>query len=122
MAVTREDVTEQGIVVLTPTDELLTADVVREIHAYTDSTSTKSIIVDFKIIRFLVSDSLYPDAAPITPLIVLHKKLSQEARRLVLCNLCIEIADVCRITRLDQLFEAQPDLDTALSSVNEKFA
>ena len=118
MVVTREECTEQGIVVLTPTDELLTADVVKEIRAYIDSPVTKHAIIDFRVIRFFVSGSLYPHAEPLTPLIMLQKQLSQESRRLVLCNLSGEIADVFRITRLDQMFDIQPDLETALSSVS----
>ena len=117
MAVINEECLDHNVLVLTPTDELLTAGVVQEVQAYIDSTAAKHIIIDFRSIRFLANGSLYPHAAPITPLIMLHKQLSQEVRQLVLCNLSSEIADVFRITRFGQLFEVQPDLDTALSSI-----
>lgn len=115
MAVNREDYTEQGIVVLTPTDELLTADVIQEMHAVIDSTAAKHVIIDFNAIRSLVSGSLYPHAEPIKPLLMLNQQLQHETRRIVLCNLGSEIAEVFRITRLDQIFDVQPDLGTALS-------
>lgn len=120
MAVTREEYTEQGIVVLTPTDELLTADVIQEMHSVIDSTAAQHVIIDFKAIRSLVSGSLYPQSEPFTPLIMLHKQMSQAARRLILCNLSSEIAEVFRLTRFDQMFEIKPDLVAALSSVSEK--
>lgn len=120
MAVTREEYTEQGIIVLTPTDELLTADVIGEMHSVIDSTAAKHVIIDFKVIRSLVSGSLYPQSEPFTPLIMLHKKMTQAARQLILCNLGSEIVEVFRLTRFDQMFEVQPDLQTALSSVSGK--
>lgn len=118
MAVNREDYTEQGVVVLAPTDELLTADAVQEIHDCIDSTAAKCVIIDFRTIHSLVSGSLYPQAEPFTPLIMLHKQMSQVARRLILCNLSSEIAEVFRLTRFDQMFEVQPDLGTALSDAS----
>ena len=122
MAVTREDYTEQGIIVLTPTDELLTADVIGEMHSVIDSTAAQHVIIDFKAIRSLVSGSLYPQAAPFTPLLKLNQQLKHESRRLVLCDLSSDFAEVFRITRFDQMFEIMPDLDAALSSVTEKRA
>ena len=41
MAVTHEEYTEQGIIVLTPTDELLTAKVIQETYASIDTTAAK---------------------------------------------------------------------------------
>lgn len=56
---TREDFTEQQIIVLTPTDELLTADVFQEIDGCTDSVAARQVVTDFKNVRSLVSGSLY---------------------------------------------------------------
>jgi anti-anti-sigma regulatory factor len=116
MAVNRKDYTEQGIIVLTPTDELLTANVIHEIQAIIDSTAAKHVLIDFEGIQSLVSGSLYPHAEPIKPLLALSQRLQHEARRLVLCNLGSEFAEVFRLTHLDQMFEVQPDLDSALSN------
>lgn len=116
MAVTREEYTEESIIVLTPTDELLTADAVKEIDACIDSLAARQVVIDFKNVRSLVSGSLYPHAEPIKPLLMLNQKMQNEARRMVLCNLSSEIAEVFRITRIDQILEVQPDLRKALSN------
>ena len=115
---TREEFTEQRMIVLTPTDELLTADVIQEIDACTESAAVRHVVIDFKSVRSLVSGSLYPHAEPITPLLMLNQKMQNEARRLVLCNLSSEIAEVFRITRIDRILEVQPDLGTALSNAS----
>ncbi len=115
MTVNRADYTKQGIIVLAPTDELLTADVIREIQAVIDFTGANHIVIDLGEIRSLVSGSLYPQAEPFTPLLKLHQQLKHESRRLVLCNLGNDIADVFRITRFDQIFVITPDVAAALS-------
>jgi len=115
---TLEEYTEQSIIVLTPTDELLTADAVQEVCACTDTAAARQVIIDFKNVRSLVSGSLYPHAEPIKPLLTLNQKLQTEERRMVLCNLSSEIAEVFRITRINQILEVQPDLAKALSNAS----
>lgn len=116
MAVTREEYTEESIIVLTPTDELLTADAVQEVCACTDSAAARQVVIDFKNVRSLVSGSLHPHAEPFKPLLMLNQKLQNEKRQMVLCNLSSEIAEVFRITRIDQILQVQPDLRKALSN------
>jgi len=116
MAVDCEDYFELDAVVLTPTDELLTADVVHELHAWIDDNSTHNVIINFRAARCFVSGSLSPHAEPLTPLLKLNQQLREEARRLVLCNFSLEVAKVFQITRLDQMFEVQRDLDAALAA------
>jgi len=118
MAVISEEYTKQSIIVLTPTDELLTADVIQEIDACIDSAAARQVVIDFKNVRSLVSGSLYPHAEPIKPMLMLKQKLQNEERRMVLCNLSSEIAEVFRITRIDQILEVQPDLGKALSNAS----
>lgn len=119
MAVNREERSKQGVIVLTPTDELLTAEVVQEIHGCIDSSAMKHAIIDLRAIHSLVSGSLYPHAEPFKPLLRIFQQLQQDGRRLVLCQLNREIADVFQIMRLDHLFEIQAELATALSSLGE---
>lgn len=116
MAVTREEYTEESIIVLTPTDELLTADAVQEVFACTDSAAARQVVIDLKNVRSLVSGSLYPHAEPFKPLLMLNQKLQNEKRQMILCNLSSEIAEVFRITRIDQILQVQPDLRKALSN------
>lgn len=116
MAVTREEYSEQSIIVLTPTDELLTTDAIREIDVCIDTAAARQVVIDFKNVRSLVSGSLYPHAEPIKPLLMLNQKLQNEKRQMVLCNLSSEIAEVFRITRIDQILQVQPDLRKALSN------
>ena len=107
---------EKAVLVLTSTDDLLTAGVIQEMRDSIVSSAAKHVIIDLGAVRYLVSASLYPHAEPIAPLINLHRQLLAEARRLVLCNLRNDVAELFRITRLDQFFEVQPDLETAMSN------
>jgi anti-anti-sigma factor len=115
MAVEVEGYPERDFVVLTPTDELLTAEVVHEVQALSASQPTKHVVLDLRTIRSLVSGSLYPQAEPLGPLLNLHQQWQHERRRLVLCNLSGGIAEVLRVTRLDNVFEIQPDLAAVLA-------
>jgi len=113
--VNREENSGHDAVILTPTDELLTAAVVQEVQSLSNSSATKHVVLDLRAIRSLVSSSLYPDAAPFTPLLRFHEQLKQEERQLVLCSLSSEMAKLFRMTRLDQIFEIQSDTDAALA-------
>ena len=115
MAVNRVEFSEQGVIVLTPTEELLTADVIQTIEDWINSAATKLVIIDFANICVVVT-SMYPHAAPLPPLIKLNRRMQDESRRLVLCNLSSDLAEIFRITRLDRFFEIQPDVETAMSS------
>jgi anti-anti-sigma factor len=115
MTVEVEGYTERDFVVLTPTDELLTAEVVHEVQALSASQPTKHVVLDLRAIRSLVSGSLYPQAEPLGPLLNLNRQLQHERRRFVFCNLGNEIAEVFRVTRLDNVFEIQPDLAAVLA-------
>ena len=120
MAVVVEEYSDKSVLVLAPTDELLTAKVIHEIQTHCESNRSNHVVINFKFVHSLVSGSLYPDAAPFEPLIKLHKQFQQDGRQLVLCCLNIEIADVFRVTRLERIFKIQPELDTVLSSIEEE--
>ncbi len=118
MTLAREEYTGKSLIVLTPTDELLTADVIYEIDARIDSAVARQVVIDLKHVRSLASGSLYPDAEPIKPLLTLNQKLQKEKRQMVLWNLSSEIAEVFRITRIDQVLEVHPDLRKVLSNAS----
>jgi anti-anti-sigma regulatory factor len=114
--VTCEEYMEEGIVVLTPTEKWLTADVIREIDVLSIASAAKHVIVDFKQIQCIVSASLFPDAEPFGPLFRLHFKLQKAERRLVLCELDPSFAEILQVTRYDKIFLVQPDLKKARSA------
>lgn len=115
MALETQEYPEIDVVVIAPSDELLTAEVVREVHAVSDSRAAMHVILDLGEIRSLVAGSLYPEAEPFTPLMALNKQLQKSRRRFVLCNLNDDVTNVFRRTRLDRIFELQPDVDLALA-------
>lgn len=120
MLVNREEINGYDAVILAPTDELLSAEVVRVCEGLVDSCSAKNVIIDFRAIRWLVSSGLYPDAAPLTPLLRFHQQLKKRGCQVALCSLSSDIADVFRITRIDHIFEIHPNVDTAISSLSNR--
>jgi hypothetical protein len=110
---------EQGIAIVTFTDPTLHADAVNEAHAIITAADTRKAVLDCQSVRSLLSGSLFPDAEPLTPLLRLRRYLTEKGGRLVLCNLDTEIAEVLRITRLNKLFEIQPDVTKAVTSMKE---
>lgn len=106
--------TENGVTVLVFTQPLLGADAVMAARAAIYATENRQVILDCQSVRFLVSGSLYPDQDPFKPLLKLRQELSDAGGRLVLCNLAPDFAEVLRVTRLDQVFEIQPDVVSAL--------
>lgn len=109
--------TRNGVVVLAFTDALLTAESVKEVTSIVDSVEPRQIVLDCESVLFLVSGSLYPDQDPLAPLVKLSRRLTDEGSRLVFCNVASEIAHVLRVTRLDQLFSIQPDVDSAVACI-----
>lgn len=104
-----------GILLLTFIEPTLCADAVNEAAAVIDSTENRLVVLDLQLVRSLVSGSLYPDQEPFKLLLSLRKRLSANGRRLLLSNIAPEIAEILRITRLDQIFEIQPNLEAAIA-------
>lgn len=122
MSVLVSEYADKSVLVLTPTDDLLTARVVEEIQRRCNENPSHHVVIDCTAVRFFVSGSLAPHAEPIVPLLELHRQLQEEGRRLLLCSLSSEIADVLQITRLDQIFSIQPDVENILSGMPGKVA
>lgn len=110
--------TEHGVCVLTFTEHLLKADALGEALTLINASKSRKVILDFQTVRFLVSGSLFPDHEPLTPLLKLSKKLTQEGGRLALCNVAPEVAEVFRIIRFDRIIEIRPDVKTAVACMD----
>jgi anti-anti-sigma factor len=117
MAVEHELDRAHDVVVLSPTDERLTAEIIHEIEALANSQQATGVVLDLGSIRSLVSGSLCPHAEPLRPLLTLHQQLQQQRRKLILCNLDGDVAEVFRITRLDKVLQIQPDVAHALAAI-----
>ena len=109
--------TEEGVLVLAFTEPLLEAAAVEEALAAVAETECRKVVLDCRAVHSLVSGSLYPGHEPFKPLVALLRRLEGDGGRLVLCNLDAGIEEVLRITRLNTLFEIQPDLHQALSAL-----
>ena len=99
MTVEKAEYPQQDVVVITPTDEFLTVEVIRETRAISDSLATKYVVLDFRGIRRLRQPAF-------SQLVKFVIQLKEEDRRPVLCNLNSDIASVFRITRLDRTFDS----------------
>ncbi|MCC9608391.1 hypothetical protein LOC68_10515 [Blastopirellula sp. JC732] len=117
MAINVEQFEGRDVVLLMPTEELLSATVIEAIQTLTDTYLTKRVILDLRAIRSLVSGSLYPDAEPFSPLLKLQNRLQEGKRELVLCNLRTELAEVFRLIRFDKVLNVQADRATTLADV-----
>ena len=82
-----------------------------EVQSLCDFSTAEHVFLDLRAIRCFVIGSLYPDSEPIGPMRNLDRKLKEGGRRLALCNLSMDLEDVFRMTRLDQIFEIQHDIE-----------
>lgn len=103
-----------GVIVLTPTDERLTGDVIQEMRAMINCNDVELVIINFTAIRYLMGGSA------VGPLLGLNQQLRHESRQLVFCNLSTEIAEIFRITKLIKIFEVRSNVELALAKIREK--
>lgn len=103
---------KDGVTVLTFTKSMLNAEAVNEAIAVINTGENRNIIFDFQAIRVFHN--------PITPLVLLHKRLTEERGRMVLCNVHPDIAALLQLIRLNQLFEIQPGISSALASMRRQ--
>lgn len=97
--------TENGVIILTFTKSMLNADAVKEAISVVNSSESRKVIFDFQAIRHFHNP----------PIVLFHKRLTEEGGRMVLCNVHPDIAELLQITRLNQLFEIQPDIGSAVA-------
>jgi anti-anti-sigma factor len=104
--------TENGVVILTFTESLLNADAMNEAVAVINVCENRNVILDCHSVRSLVGDSLFN-------LLKLKKKLTEEAGRLVLCNVAPDVAEVLCVTRFDRIVKIRPNVESAVAWMNE---
>jgi anti-anti-sigma factor len=67
-----------------------------------NQTTEERVILDFRNVKFMSSSML-------GKLVQVHKKCGEFKVKLKLCSISPEIRQVFKITRLDRLFEIEPD-------------
>ena len=70
---------------------------------------TKNLVIDFSNVKFLTSSAL-------GLLIRVSKRISESSGNLRLCSIDPRILEIFRITRLDNVFDIQPDTESAVES------
>ena len=103
--------TEQGVLILTPTDrqlqgEALADELTVELTASVADTGAAKVVLDFAQVESITTPCM-------RPLITLAQQLRGKGGRLVLCNLRPLVAEVLTVTRLISATGNQATLDTA---------
>ncbi|MHB1558571.1 MAG: STAS domain-containing protein [Isosphaeraceae bacterium] len=96
---TREDLGDA--LVIRPTEDRLDAEAIGRLIDTTAMRPVTRLVIDCGGIQYLASSDL-------GKLINLKKRLSPGGARLILRNVHPDLADVFRITRLDQVFQVEP--------------
>jgi anti-sigma B factor antagonist len=89
-------------------DETLVQGLGQELLGLAESDNPPKLVLDFSSVKFL-------SEAALGKLIILHKKIKEQAGQLKLANLCPEIEEVFVITRLNKLFDIYDDEADALA-------
>ena len=71
-----------------------------------NKTSEERVILDFRNVKFMSSSML-------GKLVQIHKKANEYKVKLKLCSIDAEIRQVFKITKLDKLFDIEPDEPSA---------
>ena len=85
----------------------------KEMIAILGKSEAEKVALDFRTVEFMSS-------AMLGTLVSFNKKCTEFKVKLKLCGIAPEIREVFKITRLDKLFDIQPDLDTALASFQKR--
>lgn len=84
-----------------------------ELLALVDQNKALKLIIDFGTVSYLSS-------AVLGKLMAIHKGISATKGILVLCGISPNILEVFKITKLDKLFSIDPDIKTALKTIEKK--
>jgi len=82
--------------------------IAQQLYDLVDKLDRRQLVLDFSNVRFLSSQTL-------GVLLTLRKKLQPVKGRMVICGLRKQLHEVFRISKLDKLFEFQPDEEKALN-------
>jgi anti-anti-sigma factor len=80
----------------------------QELYELVDRFDRRQIVLDFSGVRFLSSQAL-------AVLLTLRRKLESVKGRVVICGLRSDLREIFRITKLEKIFEFQPDEERALN-------
>lgn len=87
-------------------DENQLETVTREVLAQLDKSTEEKVILDFYPVQFMSSSML-------GKLVMIHKKCKEFKVKLKLSGISSDIREVFKISRLDKLFDIEPDEATA---------
>lgn len=80
----------------------------QELYELVDRFDRRRIVLDFSGVRFLSSQAL-------AVLLTLRRKLEAVKGKVVICGLRPDLREIFRITKLEKIFEFQPDEERALN-------
>ncbi|MEQ8667553.1 MAG: STAS domain-containing protein [Pirellulales bacterium] len=91
-------------------DETTIGNVDREVNAAIDKTEDPNVVLDFSKVAFMSSSML-------GRLVKLNKKCKEYKVNLALCGISKDIMEVFKMTKLNKLFNIQPDIPSARQSL-----
>ena len=115
-----EQETKDGITILTVKTPVIDVNVMKDVHAAVSSTVSPNVILVLRLVRQILHSSLYEDQEGLGPLILLHKQMNNDGRRLVLSDLAPVVREAFHITRLDQFFEIHADANSAVIAMQQQ--
>jgi anti-sigma B factor antagonist len=89
-------------------DTMQVEGIAQQLYDLVDKLDRRQLVLDFSNVRFLSSQTL-------GVLLTLRKKLQAVKGRMVICGLRKQLYEVFRISKLNKLFEFQPDEEKALN-------
>ncbi len=83
------------------------------LQAALEASSTKKLLVNFQAVNYMSS-------AMLGKLLQVHKRTKADKITLKFCELCANLMEVFKITKLDKLFDIQKDEASALASFEKR--
>jgi len=103
---------ENLVIVALPSKELEIGEELRKLNETLSSNAACEVILDFSIVEVVSSSNL-------SNLLILQNMLSQQGRRLILCNVSVMTRCIFRITGLDEVFEFAEDKAAAVAALQK---
>lgn len=84
-----------------------------DLHALLGKSDQQQVILDFAPVKFMAS-------AMLSKLVAFQKKCEEFRAKLKLCSVAPDILQVFKITKLNKVFDIQPDEPTARKSFSKR--
>jgi anti-sigma B factor antagonist len=84
-----------------------------DLHALLGKSEERQVVLDFTPVKFMAS-------AMLSKLVAFQKKCAEFQAKLKLCSVSPEIMQVFKITKLNKVFDIQPDEATARKSFSKR--